>query len=62
MTLKEVEPDYWLSIVISHENLYADPLYSTIQTISNLKPVYSMFKEEDAFDLIDMYYDMSLLF
>lgn len=60
--MKEVESNFWLCIVISHSNLFVEDQYSNSQTISSLKPLYSIFKEEDAFNLIDFFYEQSYLF
>lgn len=47
MVVKEVEPEYWLVMVVTHENLYSDVSQAT-ETISNLKKLSSVFEEEDS--------------
>ena len=64
LVLKEVEPDIWLNMVVSHENLYSYDEESK-DTIANSRYSSSLFKEEDSEvleSLIGVYYDMFFFF
>jgi hypothetical protein len=65
LVVRKVEPEYWLAIVVTHENLFGDSSYTASETVSNMKKQSSMFKEEDCSmyqDLLNLFYDLSFMF
>ena len=47
LVMKQVEPDFYLAMVVSIENLYSDHSLFCAETVSNMKKSGTMFKEED---------------
>lgn len=66
ISVKEIEPDMFLCLILSHENLYADsPEKHEKITISNFAHTFSLFREEDTHiftELLTLYHDLFRLF
>jgi len=64
--IKQVEPDMFLWLILSHNNLYTDNVAEHGDTtVSNFDPEYGNFKEEDTYILnetLKLYYDLFCLF
>jgi hypothetical protein len=64
--VKEVEKDMFLTLILSHENLYTDNYFEhSKETISNFTPFSSLFREEDSpifKNTLMLYYDLFKLF
>lgn len=66
ISIKEIEKDMFLCLVMSHENLYSDNCEEhTDVSISNYSQEASMFREEDTSivkQTLELYYDLYRLF
>jgi len=66
ISIREVEKDIFLCLILSHENLYSDNSAEHQDlTLSNFTQIQSLFREEDTHifkDTLNLYHDLFKLF